>query len=81
MAGSASYGRLRSLWHRTLAAELAMVGLQQADASELAQLHAQSFLRPWTDGEFQKLIADEANLSLGLREHADTPVRAFLLIR
>ncbi|MEN0088694.1 MAG: hypothetical protein AAF737_09695, partial [Pseudomonadota bacterium] len=75
------YGRLRRLWQRTLAAELAMVDLRQADSVELAQLHAQTFPRPWTDGEFRNLIADEANLSLGLRENAKSPVLAFLLIR
>ncbi|MEO0496632.1 MAG: GNAT family N-acetyltransferase [Pseudomonadota bacterium] len=76
-----AYGNLRRLWHRTPAAQLAIVDLHQADSAQLASLHAQAFPRPWTDGEFEKLVADEANLSLGLREASHSPVRAFLLIR
>lgn len=76
-----AYPNLRRLWQRTPAADLAMVDLQPKDSTELANLHGQTFSRPWTDGEFQRLIADEANLCLGLRVNAASPVKAFLLIR
>ncbi|MEO0637707.1 MAG: GNAT family N-acetyltransferase, partial [Pseudomonadota bacterium] len=74
-------GGLRQLWHRTVAAELALVELEPADSSELALLHAQSFPRAWTDGEFERLIIDPTNLALALRQSAHTPLLAFILVR
>jgi ribosomal-protein-alanine N-acetyltransferase len=72
---------IRRLWSGTRAEDFVAVPLNLNDTPDLAAIHTQSFLRPWTDGEFANLVQDPMNLCLGLRKNGYAPVRAFIIIR
>lgn len=48
--------------------DYSVVPLEAADAPALARLHRQDFIRPWSDGEFAALLAQDTVFGFAVRE-------------
>lgn len=56
--------------------------MQAAHTHMASRIHAEDFVRPWTDGEFSALLAQEPVLGFIVREEGvATPVLGFVLAR
>jgi [ribosomal protein S18]-alanine N-acetyltransferase len=49
-------------------ADYSVVPLEEADAPMLARLHKEDFIRPWSDGEFAALLAQDTVFGFSVRE-------------
>ena len=48
--------------------DYSVVPLEEGDATALARLHTEDFIRPWTDGEFASLLAQDTVFGFSVRE-------------
>ena len=53
------------------------------DVAAIAEIHGESFVRPWSDGDFEKMLADPIYDCLVARQHgrADLPAAGFVMFR
>ena len=55
------------MWGSLGVGDLALASIREADTRQLADIHAATFARPWTDGEFDDLLARPTNDGFILR--------------
>jgi [ribosomal protein S18]-alanine N-acetyltransferase len=59
--------------------EFAVLPLQQSELREAAVIHALSFARGWTDGEFQQLLARDGTFAKAARPVGKKGIAGFIL--
>ncbi len=72
-----------ALWRRSSAKELVIEDLKDGDVERISDIHRVSFVRGWSDGEIEKMLAAPGYFCLVARTHGNSTktLKGFVIVR